>query len=519
MSIKRRDFLKGTAAAGIALAGLPMINNLGVQALAKSPGIDALSRLAADNDRILVLVQLSGGNDGLNTLVPWQDSKYYAARPGIALNESQTLPLSDSLRWHSALSGFRDLYENENLAIIQNTTYPNPNRSHFRGTDIWLTATDSDVFFGAGWLGRYLTSVFPDYPETLPTHPMAIQIGGSPSLGFSTSLGNTALAFRTPEEFSAIVNGKATGYPDAPDTPMGEELSFLRNVAASSQIYADTIDEVYGKGKDLSTVEYPDTALARALNAVAGLIAGGLQTKVYLVSLGGFDTHASQLGQHNNLLSTVGDAVKAFMDDVNAIGVGDRVAGMTFSEFGRRVNQNGSAGTDHGTAAPMFVFGNKVLGKTVHGNTPNLDDLDNRGDIRMEHDFREVYASVLAQWFGESDGLVSKVLFREFNTLPLFEKPVVSSVEDQLERDIAPMIYPNPAVSQATLAFNLPQRSTVEVSILDVQGRTLARVHNGELAAGRHSLALNVSGFSSGLYLTRLRVGGYEMMRALNVAR
>ncbi len=518
--MKRRDFLKKSAGAGLAVATLPTLAGLEMQTLAQSPALDALQKLTADSDRILVLVQLAGGNDGLNTLVPVANQLYHDARPNLSLKEEDTLPLNDGLRWHSALGGLRNLYEDEKLAIVQGVTYPNPNRSHFRGTDIWLTASDANIFLGSGWLGRYLSTKFPSFPESLPDAPMAIQIRGALSLGFNSKSGSTAIKFDSAEEFVNLVEGDGgTQYPDAPDTPAGAELEFVRSIAESSQTYSTVIDDAHSKGSNSTKVSYPAGDLGLALSGVAKLISGGLKTRIYLVSLGGFDTHASQLGLHNALLQNVSDSVAAFVQDLNDQGLGDRVAGMTFSEFGRRVNQNGSSGTDHGTAAPLFVFGNKVLGKEIHGSDPDLENLDNRGDLVMEHDFRQIYASVLSQWFGEADTMLQQVLLDDFATIPLFEAPAPTSVQDRLLHDLNVRTYPNPVREHSTIEYTLPTRAVVQLSIVDIQGATLHRLVAQEQPAGTHRQPFHAGRLPAGVYFYRLQVGSHTALKQLQLIR
>lgn len=499
-----------------------------MQALAYSPAMRAMQQIAGDSDKVFVLIQLTGGNDGLNTLVPFENDLYYQARTyatgDIAIPKSSVLPLTSTLGWHPAMSGMRSLYDAGKMAVVQGVTYPNPNRSHFRGTDIWLTATDADVFASTGWIGRYLENRYPSYPDILPADPMAVQIGSTVSLGFQSTKGNLAVTFRNPEEFYTIVgqNGGSL-WPEAPDTPAGHELEFIRIIAEASRLYSGRVKEAADAGNNIAT--YPDTDLAASLKVVANLISGGLSTKFYLVSIKGnaFDTHNNQggvTGNHAALLEELSGAVKAFMDDIEALGHADRVAGMTFSEFGRRVEVNGSNGTDHGTAAPLFVFGKNVIGNTVHGSDPDLQNLDERGDLLMQYDYRQIYASTLAQWFNTPQNEIQQLLFGGFSTLSLFNTAAVS-VGDEADAT-APMLlqnYPNPVSGTTMIGYTLPVAAHVTLSVLDIRGNVVARLTSGEQQAGSYSVPFPTTGLAAGAYFYRLEAGRFKTTKQMQVVR
>lgn len=524
--MKRRDFLRTSVGAGIALSALPALGTQHMQALAYSPVLNAMQQLAGSSDRVFVLVQLAGGNDGLNTIIPIENSAYYNARKydtvDIAIPKSSALPLTSTLGWHPATAGMKALYDAGKMAIVQGVTYPNPNRSHFRGTDIWLTATDTDVFASTGWMGRYLETQYPAYPTSLPSDPIAVQIGSSASLGFQSDKGNLAVTFRNPDEFYALVGqSNASVWPDAPNTPAGDELEFIRTIADASRLYSARVKEAADAGSNAAT--YPDTDLATSLKVVANLISGGLSTKFYLVSIKGnaFDTHNNQggvTGTHASLLQEVSDALKAFMDDLEALGHADRVAGMTFSEFGRRVQANGSNGTDHGTAAPLFAFGNNVIGSRIHGTDPDLTNVDERGDLFMQHDYRQVYASALAQWFSVPQSQVQELLLGEFATLPLFRE-LATSVGDAAETVFLLRNYPNPVQSSTTIEYTLPAASYVMLSLLDIRGNVVAHLAAGEQQAGTHRLPFAADKLAVGTYFYRLQAGRYSSTKPMHVVR
>ncbi len=520
--MQRRHFLKQTLKAGVVLSALPALGRFSAQALAHAPALGHLRKLTEQSDRVFVLIQLQGGNDGLNTLVPIENPLYYAARPTIAIPKEQTLPLTPTLGWHPALVGFKELYDRGELAIVQGVIYPNPDRSHFRGTDIWVTATDTDVFLGTGWLGRYLETLVADLPPgEIPSEPLAVQIGAASSLVVQGERGLLGLSFRDPRDFYRLVSQGAEGIGgEVPNTLAGQELRFVRSIAQAAQRYAELVRRASEQGTN--RIAYPDTDLGQKLRIVARLISGGLGAKVYVVGIerNSFDTHAYQggvTGIHASLLRELSDAVKAFLDDLRALGLADRVAGMTFSEFGRRVQENASKGTDHGTAAPLFVFGGQVLGGRLHGQDPDLANLDPRGDLLMQYDYRQVYAAALLQWFGAPQTQVQRILLREFAPLPLFA--VQTWVEEAPPEVFRFEISPNPASSMATLSFALPDQASVELLLLDLQGRLVGNLLQGEYPAGDHRVSVRLGPISSGFYLCRLRVGRRATTRVLQVLR
>lgn len=514
--MKRRSFLRKAGIAGAAVSTLPtLIDSFSVQALAG--GDPRLHAMLEEQDRILVLIQLFGGNDGLNTVVPVNDTSYYERRPTIAIPKSKTLKISDDLGLHPSLVGFRSLYDQGQMAIVQGVSYPNPDRSHFRGTDIWLTATDSDVLGSTGWVGRYLQTLAPGYPTELPAHPLAIQIGTQTSLGLLGSAGTMGISFRDPEEFYRLVNGGG-GSGDVPssdqtDTASGREIAFMRNVAKSADVYAQVVKDANDKA-GTATTDFPTTDLAGKLKVVSQLISGGLKTRVYLVSWASasFDTHANQtsttdptLGTHANLLAELSEAVSAFMQEMKAKGLQDRVSGMTFSEFGRRVAENGSVGTDHGTAAPLFVFGSQVNGG-VYGANPNLQDLDAIGDMKMQFDYRDVYASVLLQWFGVANTSAQQLLYKDFSTsAPLLFKKLPTSVADShtsAQRFLT--VTPNPASDVVAIRANVAQGSSSTLTLRDMRGSVCATAAiDGWTGVG----SFDVSRLAEGAYIVTLEDG------------
>jgi len=407
----RREFLRTTSllAVGAAMPGF-----LARSVAAATPELHSPISGFKD-DRILVVVQLGGGNDGLNTVIPYTDDSYYRNRPTIALQKKEILRLTDDIGLHPNLAKLKDLADGGKLTLVEGVGYPNPNRSHFRSMEIWQTATDSNRYSKDGWIGRYLDNTCGGEAE-----PVAgVALGGDRPQAFDGSKG-FGVAFQDPESF-----GWNDGQGQAKEKnfrgmnrdyrPHNETLDFLRKVTANAVLSSDRVKEVSRSYK--GGVNYPGDAFAVSLKTVAKMIAGNLPTRIYYVTLGGFDTHANQLGSHGNLMKRFADGVAAFQKDLELQGNADRVLTMTFSEFGRRVQENASGGTDHGTAAPMFLIG-KTINPGMAGKRPNLTDLDN-GDLKYTTDFRSVYGSVMEQWLGADS---KPVLGREFQQIKLIKQ-------------------------------------------------------------------------------------------------
>ncbi|MDA0709906.1 MAG: DUF1501 domain-containing protein [bacterium] len=412
--MNRRSFLKRASqgSAGFALGGF----------LARAYGnAHAVGPLAAaalsQTDRVLVLIRLDGGNDGLNTVVSFENGAYYKARPTVHIKKEEALALTDTQGLHPRLSGFKRLFDEGKMLALQGVGYPNPNRSHFRSTDIWLTASDTEEYLNDGWLGRYLESQSPGFPETFPEHPLAVDIGPVLSLSLLGQKGAMGIALNNPAQFVYLVeHGNQIIDTGKIPTPAGFELDFIRRVNFESLQYSQQVKGAAEMGANKAA--YPNSSLSNQLALVARLIAGGLQSKVFLVSQRGYDTHANQLNRHDGLMAELNDAVTAFTQDLGELGLGDRVMGMTVSEFGRRVSENGSTGTDHGTAAPMFFFG-PYLNAGVYGTDPDFDRLDTQGDFLHQFHFRQAYAAILNQWFGISEDALKLIFPSGPGPLPL----------------------------------------------------------------------------------------------------
>ncbi|MEM7227551.1 MAG: DUF1501 domain-containing protein [Planctomycetota bacterium] len=385
--------------------------------------LDALtsSRPGVPEDHVLVVVQLGGGNDGLNTVVPYGDRMYNTLRPQLAIpapgRTDSVLSLDDSagIGLNPGLASFKDLFDDGVASIIQGVGYPNPNRSHFTSMDIWHTAALDGK--GDGWLGRYFDNNCNGTPEA----EGMISIGREAPLAMNGVI-NKPVTFESSELFQwsgrRVHDSLEAPYKEINETPELDgvdpegQLAFLLRTSMDAQVSSDRIRTAVAKQP---LVHYPGGNLSDQLRVIGAMIRDGLSTRVYYASIGGFDTHANQAGTHQRLLRQVGDSLKSFYEDIKAQGNSSRVLTMVFSEFGRRVAQNASGGTDHGTAAPMYLIGDMVRPGLL-GSHPSLNDLD-QGDLKFTVDFRSIYATVLDDWLGASSRDVLGAQFRAANVL------------------------------------------------------------------------------------------------------
>lgn len=360
--------------------------------------------------RNLVVIQLSGGNDGLNTIVPYGNDIYYRSRSAIGIEQSKVIRLDTMQGFNPALAPLREIYDQGWMNIVNDVGYPNPDRSHFRSMDIWQTASDSSDFLNTGWIGRYL-----DSNCEVCSHPYsAVEVDDVLSLALKGS-SKKGIAVKDPAElyrntsdpfFRKITDGQKEHLDE-------DNLGYLYKTmveTASSARYIRETSKLY-----TNSTEYPNSAFGKQLKTVAQFILSGLQTRVYYVSLSGFDTHVNQNQQQERLLTQYAEAVSVFIKDLKAQNQLDNTLIMTFSEFGRRVQQNASRGTDHGTANNMLLFGGKLRKPGIFNSAPDLGNLEN-GDLRYQIDFREVYSTVLSNWLSVSE---SSVLGKSFVPLPI----------------------------------------------------------------------------------------------------
>ncbi|MCX6187930.1 MAG: DUF1501 domain-containing protein [Bacteroidetes bacterium] len=490
--MKRRDFLGKSILAGISPV---FIDGWSVKAMAENPLVQFLNK-AGNDDRVFVLIQLNGGNDGLNTVIPIdQYSNLSNARSNIVIPENKVLTLSgnSATGLHPAMSEMKGLYDNGLLSIVQSVGYPNPDFSHFRATDIWLTGADSNQTLETGWMGRYLDTKYPKYPTNYPNtnfpDPPAIQIGAlvSPALqGNAASLG---MSITDPTSFYQFVSGTVD---NAANTPAGHELTYLRLVAQQTQAYSGSI----------------------------------LKTRVYVVNLGGFDTHSVQVsatggtetGAHATLLQKISQAVNAFQDDLKQFGLQDRVMGMTFSEFGRRIKSNSSLGTDHGAAAPLFIFGSKVNGG-VYGTNPIIPSIVSVNDnVPMQFDFRQIYATILKNWFEVSNEDINSILLKQYSTLNFINSSSSGLTESKESKIDFIDNYPNPVSSNTIIRFACSE-GFVRIKLFDGIGREILTISEGNYHRGTHEVVLDASSLHNGNYYYLVQSEGKQMMKTMIVAK
>jgi uncharacterized protein (DUF1501 family) len=528
--MNRRTFLRRA----IPVSTIPfLIGGHALQAFGRSPFLDGLASLAAATDRVLILIQLNGGNDGLNVVIPRdQYTALAAARSNIMIPEAKVLELTTATGIHPAMTGLQSLYKEGKVAVVQSVGYASPNYSHFRATDIWLTGSDSNQILSSGWMGRYLDAANPGFPSGYPNaaapDPLAIQIGSVVTPGLQGPSGSMGLAIANPNATYTLPGGVDT----PPNTPAGHELSFVREVAEQTSVYGAAIRTAASKGKTLSTL-WPTAgtnSLADQMKIVAQLMSGGLRTGIYVVSLGGFDTHASQVvsgatdtGAHATLLGRISVAISAFMDDAKQQGFQDRVVGLTFSEFGRRIKSNASVGTDHGAAAPLFVFGSGVNGG-VYGTNPVLPTAAGGNDnIAMQFDYRRVYAAIVKDWFGATASQLSSIL-PGYQPLPLIKTDGSTGVDDasvpvafELRQN-----YPNPFNGETRIGFAVPAAfagAPVRLTVYDVTGREVAVLVDRVVGSGVHEVTFPASSLASGAYLYRLQAGGHAETKKMVLVR
>lgn len=521
--MKRRDFLKYTVppAAATAMLGNVPVRTMGME----SPLIRALMESPNDTDHVLVLVQMNGGNDGLNMVIPVDNyASYQAARSNVAIPQNRILSLTGNSKsgLHPAMTGIRTLFNEGKAAVVQAVGYPNPDFSHFRATDIWMSASDSNQYVNSGWAGRYLDDQYPGFPNGYPnssmTDPLGIQIGSVTSLTFQGPQVSMGMSISDPVNFYNLINGIQD---PAPGSPAGFELTYIRTVARQTQQYADVIKTAAQRVTSQST--YPsNNPLADQLKIVARLVKGGLKTRVYMVSIGGFDTHSTQVNQtdtttgaHASLLQRVSDAVKAFMDDLKFLGVQKRVYGMTFSEFGRRIKSNSSLGTDHGAAAPVILFGEYVAGGIL-GNNPAIPANANVNDnVPMQYDFRSVYASILSNWFCVDNTTLQTVMLKNFQSLPIVKTNSCNSTVPDLSDKLLIRNYPNPFTGSTTITFKTDGGHT-SIMIIDTLGRMIATVVDQEYTGpGQYSVTFNAEKLAAGVYYARLQNGPVQQVRSM----
>ncbi|MFY0606706.1 MAG: DUF1501 domain-containing protein [Cyclobacteriaceae bacterium] len=514
--MKRRSFLRHLSHS-LAVPGV--VGSMGFKMPDHS--LEKLLRMASDDGKVLVMIYLDGGNDGLNTVVPLdQLSALNKVRPHVILPEDKLIKLSDAeIGLHPAMSGLKSLYDEDRFQIIQNVGYAQQNYSHFRSTDIWMSASDSDQLVNTGWGGRMLNDRYAGFPDNYPSEempdPLAVEIGFGNSLIFQGPQSAMGMVINDPDFFYQLVNNEEQ---EAPETPAGDKLKFLRLIARQSQQYGQVVKAA--AERVTSQANYPQTFIAQQLKIVSQLIAGGLQTPLYLVRLGGFDTHDAQVeasdhttGEHATLLTELNDAIMAFMSDLEKQGTDDRVTGMTFSEFGRRIVSNASLGTDHGSAAPMFVFGNAVRGGVTGSNPQISSNSDYDDNLPWEYDFRQIYASVISQWLGADQTQLDNSLLKNFEQIDIIgvrqKQLSVRSEEHGL------IVFPNPVSDLAHIRVN-PTTEPVSIEVLNLEGKSIRSIYHGSILSNK-DISWDASTLPPGRYFVIVR--GQSTRRVFSISK
>jgi uncharacterized protein (DUF1501 family) len=583
MNKSRRDFLKKLPLA----MSIPFtIGGISMRAM----GQNTLTRMAAaatNNDRVLIILQMHGGNDGLNCCIPVaQYGEYYNKRPNIAIPAANSLrkyiPLDSTLAeesqigFHPDMLGMKTLYDQGRMTVVQGVSYKNNNGSHFRGRDITFMGGSYDDYLQSGWLGRYLQGEYapykypeeflnPAFPQNEMVDPLAIEIGGDVSLIFHQE-GNIPTSFTLSEEGLDNLDDLEGFFEDQSTDPRGippeylkdssyyKELKWILDLEDKTEDYTKRLTEVLNNSSATNIV-YPDkypynaptgsltNGLRNQLKLVARLLAGGCKTKVFLVKIGGFDTHADQvekydptMGGHAALMYHVSSSMKAFQDDLRARGLEDRVLTITTSEFSRRVNSNASYGTDHGTAGPMFIFGKGaqpgVVGEALKTNASG-------NNLAMQYDYRNVYANIMRDWMQVDDASLNKIFpdaqnmndpgkglmttgtsdGTTFEQLPLAQKVITGNEGFIGDRFALEDCYPNPAKDRTTVHFRVNSAYHVNVNLFNHDGKKMKAMVDGVYAPGEHKVEVDLTGLPAGNYIYELKTGFYKEAKKLIVLK
>jgi len=512
----RRDFLvkSGLLGAGFSMA----MNNHVFSSPQPSELLNALNGL--ETDRILVLLRFDGGNDGLNTIIPRGNNFYYNNRQIIGIGEDQLVPVDADNGFHPGMQPLMNQWNDGTMAAVHNVSYPTPSQSHFRGQDIWASASDSNEVIRDGVFGKYFESVLPSFVDAPPVIPAALQIGLRSDRLFQSGESSRSLSIVDPNQFYSIAQqGQLYSTIGLGACTQDLEKAFLRQAANSSFFYADSIQRAYNAAENMSpSLDYPTDGLGNALNIVGQMIKGKLGTKVYLVRLGGFDTHSSQLTRHGTIMSSFGNAVNAFMEDLKQYNESENVLLMTYSEFGRTWQENASEGTDHGVGGPMFLFG-EGIGNGFHGSQPELAGLGPNDDPDFEHDFRNVYASVLKNWLCIDPTIVDYTMGNSFDPMPGLI-PTCNYAETANKR--ASLMGHKIRLNDPNIIefhYAIKYRSKVQLQLLNKQGQVIFNFVDEVKDAGSyvHSFDTATYNLPAGKYHYRLNSVGESYTRRIQI--
>ncbi len=505
--MKRRTFIKYTTIAGTGLALVPNILRT-----TETPVIVPNEQLLSGfDDNIIIFIELFGGNDGLNTIIPAEDDEYYKLRPNINIPTDIAIKIND-IYFNPGLiddvhnGGLGRMFEDGRLAIVEGIGYDQPNLSHFRSEDIWQSGinpkSNNNLQLLEGWLGRFLALKLPDFPLNIPEHPIAISMDGTTPLMFKSEKGDMGISLLDPLSFYQLGAGltpKESLLTD--DSFYAKEFNFVHTIAKQSEQYSNAVYNAYNIGKDKINGDiYSNNPLSQKMKLISTLIAGGLKTKVYFLKLSNFDSHAQQMntgftGGHYTLLNNLSRAISEFMDDALKLGFSERITGLTISEFGRRAYDNNSRGTDHGAASMQFIFGNdKFVNGGYWNNRPNLNDLDINGNLKYQTDYRVIYAEILEKRYSATNEEITKVFGESFLPLNILEKRTTSA-ESNLKKINGNFInlYPNPSYGKFYIEFELFKSSNVNLNIYNSNGRLKSNIINSKLEAGVYNIPYEIN--------------------------
>ena len=516
-SWNRRSFLQ---ALGLVGGGSMMLANSHLTVSKPSPLSMALSQ--AENDNILIICRLGGGNDGFNTIIPVYDYDIYAnARPLIRIPPSEFINLEkDQFAMPKPMNKLENMWGDGQMKVVHGVGYEDQSLSHFKGTDIWANTNLTDIE-RSGFMGRYFQDLYPDYLFNPPASPPSIQIGSIGNLIFRGPDNDFSFAISSPERLENILENE-TFYDleNLPECTYGEKLKFIRETTNVTYNYADEIVEAFNRSSDFAGYLEKDN-FARQLRIVARLIKGNLGTKVYMVTLGGFDTHNNQIQRHQELLNSFSEGITNFYADLAAAGWDDKVMTMTISEFGRRFKENGSLGTDHGTAAPIMFFGTGLNGNGFIGEHPSLSDLTRGGNVTNTNDFRQVYSTVMKEWLCINAEVVDKALLgAEFESLDLGFSCDGSTSNIPLDGDRLNHIvtYEN---NETIININNPETMHADICLFNIIGQKVATLYNEMLFEGQTKINVKETAgirLDTGQYLYRIETNKGDFSKPLMIS-
>ena len=543
----RKEFLKLISLAGVSA---PFLLN-GMPSRFMNHFLDVQANCDVVNDRVLVILRLAGANDGLNTVIPISQYDTYAnLRPTIKIAKSgsggyipldQTVSTSKLVGLHPAMTGFKSLYDSGKLTLLNGVGYPNPNYSHFRSENLMFAGKDGSTEddLSSGIFGRYLGALYPGLsgnPTTQSPDPLAIQLGNlNPSLFYENATEKN-VEYNLTGFQNSLFNGlksKNANNTLGTDSEYNDLLDYIRGVALSMDAYYDRVVSVFNAGNN-STTTYPTSMLAKQLKTVARLIKGGSKTKIFQVNIGGFDTHVNQvqygsanLGVHANLLGDISNSIAAFQADIDSLGIGDRILTLSFSEFGRQVKENANFGTDHGDLAPFFVIGNAAAAGIL-GDHPVFSNTSSfyYNQSQRRYDYRQVFASLLQDWLGADNGLISSTELQDFSMggkkVDLIKNDIkaenacttLGSSETVKAKQIT--VYPNPARNFFKIDFTSVKFQSVVLNLYDMSGKlVLTRKYDGY----NSNIEVSTDDLRTGSYLLMIKTDVQEFSKKIIISR